>query len=42
MHVHAGELEAAEADLARAAELAPENLEIGRLLQQVRLRRAAE
>jgi tetratricopeptide (TPR) repeat protein len=42
MNLHDGDLAAAEADLAKAAELAPDNLEIGRLLQQVRLRRAAE
>jgi Flp pilus assembly protein TadD len=41
MSLHAGDLAAAEADLARAAELAPDSLEIGQLLQQVKLRRAA-
>jgi tetratricopeptide (TPR) repeat protein len=41
MNLHAGDLAAAEADLARAAELAPDSLEIGQLLQQVKVRRAA-
>ncbi|MCB1182910.1 tetratricopeptide repeat protein [bacterium] len=39
MRLHAGDLEGAEADLGRAAALAPENAEIGRLLQQVALKR---
>lgn len=43
MHVHAGDYDRAEGDLARAARLAPENPEIGLLLQKVRgLRRAAD
>lgn len=39
MHFHAGDLEAAESDLRRAAELAPEQLEIGKLLQQIHLKK---
>jgi hypothetical protein len=41
MHFHEEEFDKAERDLARAAELAPDNLEIGRLLQQVRQLKAA-
>jgi Flp pilus assembly protein TadD len=39
MHLHAGDLAAAEADLAEAARLAPDNREVVALLQQV-IRRA--
>jgi hypothetical protein len=42
MYLHEGDLERAEADLARAAELSPDNQDIGRILQQVRQRRAQE
>ena len=35
MHLHAGEMDAAEADLKEAARLAPDNTDVGRLLQQV-------
>jgi len=41
MHFHEEDFDQAERDLGRAAELAPENHEIGRLLQQVRQRKAA-
>ena len=38
MNVHAGSWQAAQDDLSEAARLTPDNPEIGRLLQQVRLR----
>lgn len=35
MHLHAGEIEQAEADLVQAAQLAPDNSDVANLLQQV-------
>lgn len=39
MHLHAGELDAAESDLAEAASLAPDNPDVARVLQQLQARR---